>query len=399
MQRAGALRGIKVIDLSRYHSGPRCGMILADMGAEVVRVEDPATDRDGGFAGPTYHGESVYYAVYNRGKKSVELNLRRPRGRQILSELIKVSDVLIENFVPGTMERLGFGYADVRRLNPRVVMVSASGFGQTGPYSDLPAYCNVALAMSGYLYMSGDPNSTVHSSGVSIADRLAAMNGAIGALAALFERGTSGEGQHVDVSLLDSAITMVEFPLLSYLATGVDPTIAASRRAGSAPNRVFNTKDGMIQISASRQKHWEDLAEIIGRADLATDKRVDSPIKRQQPEAIALIEDVVTTWSETQTANSAFSALRERKIPAAPVSRIDEIVENPQVRHREMLPEVKHPVGGYTMRLPGNSIKLSRSVSEVGPAPVRGEHNEEVYCGWLNISPDELEELKDDGVV
>ncbi|MBI3980298.1 MAG: CoA transferase [Chloroflexi bacterium] len=395
---ATPLAGIRVLDLSRYQAGPRCGMLLADLGAEVIRVEDPIGERDGGFSGPTYQGESIYFAVYNRGKKSITLNLKHPKADRIFTELLSRADVLVENFVPGAMERLGFGYARVHAINSRLIMVSISGFGQDGPYAQMPAFCTIALAWSGYLDVSGDPNSPAHSTGVSIADRLAALNGTIGALAALYERTLSGEGQHVDVSLLDSALTMVEFPLMTYTLTGRRLQESGRNRAGSAPNYAFHARDGMIQISATRQPFWQRLALAMGQPELADDPRFDSSVKRQQPAAIAEIERIVGDWVRERTVAEAYAMLKKARVPAAPVQTLEQVVDDPQMRHRDMFPEVPHPRGG-TIRVPGLSIKLSRTPGRLGPPPLRGEHNAEVYGDLLGLSSAEIKALEADRVI
>ena len=391
---APSLQGIKVLDLSRYQAGPRAAMILADLGAEVVRAENPETERDGGFAGPTHEGYSIYYAVYNRGKKSIGLNRSHPEGRELFSRLIPHFDVIVENFRPGYLDRLGFSFEALQALNPGVILVSITGYGQDGPYADQTAFCNVALAASGYLDVSGDPFSPLHQTGTSVADRLAGVYGAVGALGALVGRATSGIGSHVDVSLMDAALTMIEFPLATYLMTGRrPPTNLDERRAGSSPNQVFRASDGLVLINAPTQDQWLRLLGVMGRDDLATDPRFDSPLRRQDAVARDAIEALIADWMGALTVEEAYRALVAGDVPAAPVRTLDTVADDPQVQHRRMIQDVKHPTTGLEMRLTGNPIKLSGMADEIGPPPEKGEHNREIYGGWLGLDDAAVDDL------
>jgi crotonobetainyl-CoA:carnitine CoA-transferase CaiB-like acyl-CoA transferase len=388
------LSGVRVLDLSRYQAGPKAAMMLADLGAEVFRAENPETARDGGFAGPSHHGQSIYFAVYNRGKKSIGLNLRRPEGKALLAELIPHIDVLIENFRPGYLDKLGFSYERLHELNPRVILVSISGFGIDGPYSNQTAFCNVALAASGYLAVSGDPFSPVHHTGVSIADRLAGVHAAIGTMAALVGRATTGQGRHVDVSLMDAALTMIELPLATLLMTGQGPpTSNEGRRAGSSPNHVFHARDGMVLINAPKQEQWLRLLHVMGRDDLATDTRFDTEIKRQSNDARIAIEDLIADWLKSKRLSEVVDELIEAAVPAAPVRTIDEVATDPQVLHRRMIASVTNPLNGVEMQVTGNPVKLSGMPDEIGPVPEKGQHNWEVYGGWLGYSEERVKEL------
>jgi CoA:oxalate CoA-transferase len=375
-------------------------MMLADLGADVIRAESPETDRDGGFAGPMHNGFSVYYAVYNRNKKSIGLNLRRDEGRALLRELLPHVDIVIENFRPGHMDRLGFGFSELQRINPRIILVSISAYGQDGPYANQTAFCNVALAASGYLAVSGEPDSQVHHTGVSIADRLAGVHGAVGALAALAGRERTGEGSHVDVSLMDAALTMIEFPLATLLTTGQRPsTDKEERRAGSSPNHVFQCRDGLILINAPKQDQWERLLLLMGRDDLVDDERFDNPVKRQAREARAPIEELIADWLGPRSVEDAYAALVEADVPAAPVRDIAQVAADPQVRHREMIVDVHNPASGLEMQLTGNPVKLVGRQSTIGPPPEKGEHNEEVYGGWLGLGSERIAELVDQKII
>ncbi len=394
----GALDGVVVIDLSRYQAGPRCTELLSDLGAEVIRVEDPTQERDGGFSGKTYKGESIYFAVYNRGKKSITLDLRTKEGKKIFSRLLGLADVLVENFRPSVMGELGFSYETVSEINPRIIMTSISGFGQESPYRDRPAFCDIALAMSGFFSVSGDPRSPVHKTRVSIGDRLAALLGAIGTLGALYHRQVSGEGQHVDVSLMDSVFTMVEYPLLTYLATGEEPDPPETRRAGAAPNHVFAAKDGWVQISATAQHLWRRLASIIGGEELAKDTRFDSNFKRTQWENVKIIEALVSDWTQARTVAEVDCFLSQAGVPVAPVQTLQQVAEDPHVKSHQLYMWVDHPKIGK-IPVPGLSIRLSKTPGKVGPPPLKGEHNEEIYCGRLGLSGEEMGQLRENGVI
>jgi crotonobetainyl-CoA:carnitine CoA-transferase CaiB-like acyl-CoA transferase len=388
------LQGIRVLDLSRYQAGPRAAMILADLGAEVIRAENPEGERDGGFAGPMYEGYSVYYAVYNRGKKSIGLNRSLPEGRDLFRRLIPHIDIVVENFRPGYLDKLGFSFEALQALNRGIILVSITGYGQDGPYRDQTAFCNVALAASGYLDVSGDPFSPLHQTGTSIADRLAGVYAASGALGALVGRAATGLGRHVDVSLMDSAMTMIEFPLSTFLMTGQRPTSnIEERRAGSSPNQVFHARDGLVLINAPTQDQWLRLLTVIGRADLATDPRFDSPLRRQDGAARDAIESLIGDWMREQTVDAAYGALVAGDVPAAPVRSIDQVADDPQIRHRRMVQEVRHPDTGLEMRLTGNPIKLSGMADEIGYPANKGEHNREIYGGWLGCDEATIEDL------
>jgi crotonobetainyl-CoA:carnitine CoA-transferase CaiB-like acyl-CoA transferase len=375
-------------------------MLLADLGAVVIRAENPETERDGGFAGPTQDGYSIYYAVYNRNKKSIGLNLRRPEGRDLLRELVPHLDVIVENFRPGYLDRLGFSFAELQELNPRIVLVSISGYGMDGPSANQTAFCNVALAASGYLDVSGEPFSQVHHTGVSIADRLAGVHAAVGAMAALVGRAATGRGEHVDVSLLDAALTMIEFPLATFLTTGKrPPTDAESRRAGSSPNHIFHARDGLVLINAPKQDQWERLLGVMGRDDLVDDPRFDSPLKRQEGDARKAIEELVQEWMAARSAADAHRALIEADVPAAPVRTIDQVAEEEQLRHRRMIVGVTNPLSGAEMFVTGNPVKLAGVEEPIGPPPAKGEHNREIYSGLLGYDDERIRALGDEKII
>jgi crotonobetainyl-CoA:carnitine CoA-transferase CaiB-like acyl-CoA transferase len=394
------LTGVRVLDLSRYQAGPKAAMMLADLGAEVIRAESPGGERDGGFAGPMQDGFSIYYAVYNRNKKSVGLNMRTPEGRQILRELVPHLDVIIENFRPGLLDSLGFSFEELQQLNPKVVLVSISGYGMDGPDANRTAFCNVALAGSGYLAVSGEPFSQVHHTGVSIADRLAGVHAAVGALAALTGRAVSGQGAHVDVSLLDAALSMIEFPLATFLSTGQRPPVnGPTRRAGSSPNHVFHAKDGLVLINAPKQDQWERLLRAMDRADLITDPRFSTPILRQSEEARAAIEQLIDVWIAELTVEQAQDVLIDADVPSAPVREIDAVAADPQLRHRNMIVQVENPISGAPLYVTGNPVKLAGVEERITSPVIQGTHNAEIYGTLLGYGEEKLQDLHSRGVI
>jgi crotonobetainyl-CoA:carnitine CoA-transferase CaiB-like acyl-CoA transferase len=302
--------------------------------------------------------------------------------------------VIVENFRPGYLDRLGFSYAALSELNPRLVLVSISGYGKDGPSAAQTAFCNVALAASGYLAVSGEPFSQVHHTGVSIADRLAGVHGAVGAMAALVGRATTGRGEHVDVSLMDAALSMIEFPLATFLTTGQrPPEDAEARRAGSSPNHVFHTRDGLVLINAPKQDQWLRLLGLMERDDLAEDPRFATPLKRQENESRKAIEELVGSWLRGLTTADAFQALIGADIPAAPVRGIDEVATDEQLRHRNMILELENPHSGATMFVTGNPVKLGAGEQPITRPPAKGEHNREIYAELLGYDEERITEL------
>src|SRR4030095_3386986 len=263
---AGCLDGIKVVDLGRYQAGPRCAMILADLGAEVIKVEEPGGDESRGLG-------RVYWAAYNRGKKSITLNLRSTQGKALLRALVPKVDMLLQNCRPGVMDAMGFGYGTLKQLNPGIILINVSGFGQEGPYKHRPAYDPIGQAMSGLMSFTGFPDSPPVMTNASIIDRTTALHATIGALAALHRRDVTGEGQSLDVCLLDSAYTLMEIPIAQYLLSNKEPQRNGNRAGGIAPANTYRAKDGWVYLLAIPQDMFGKFCRGIGREDLLTDAR------------------------------------------------------------------------------------------------------------------------------
>ncbi|MFQ5914387.1 MAG: CaiB/BaiF CoA transferase family protein [Nitrospinota bacterium] len=392
-----ALAGIRVLDFSRVLVGPYCTMILADLGAEVIKVELPGR---GDFArqnAPMVQGQSSYFLSINRGKKGLTLDLKRPEGRAIAQRLADKCDVLVENFRPGVMERLGLGPETLRQKNPRLIYASVTGFGQSGPYAQRPAYDMIVQAMGGLVSITGMPGGPPVRAGYSIGDLGASVFSAVGILAALFERERSGLGQRLDVSMLDAQVALCENAIARYFATGVTPGPLGSRHPISAPFQVFSTRDGHIVLAIVQDEEWSRFCRELNLEDLARDERFHTKEGRSQnhsalePKLIELFRSRTTAeWLEVLTAI---------EIPCGPVLAIDQVVSDPQVRHREMI--VERPQAGLGPHPFVNSpIRLDRTPAGIERgAPALGEHTEEVLRELLGMKEDEIKGLRESGVL
>jgi CoA:oxalate CoA-transferase len=375
----GSLDGVRVLELARYQAGPRGGMILSDLGAEVIKIEKPGGEETRR-AGPLVRGQSVYFAVYNRGKKSLCLDLRQQRGREIFAALVKRADIVLQNFRPGVMDRMGFGYDRLRALKEDIILCSVSGFGQYGPYRDRPAFDPLGQAMSGLMSLTGKPVGMPLGTASSIVDRYTALHATIGMLAALRHRDRTGEGQQIDVCLLDSALTMVEIPTSYYLATGEE--------GGEGGRPPYRARDGWVVISAAGREMGSRLLQIAaGDAAAAADGltgRTGPDDPRRQ---------AVAAWCAERTVAEICAALAAADIPVAPVRTIPEVARDPHLWEREMLVEMEDAIAGQ-MYLPGLTIKLSKSKGRLGPVPTPGQHTDEILSGLLGYDPDTLAELR-----
>jgi crotonobetainyl-CoA:carnitine CoA-transferase CaiB-like acyl-CoA transferase len=391
------LDDVFVVDLSRILSGPVCTMVLADMGAEVVKIEPPPTGDDSRQWGPPFIGGiSTYFLSVNRNKKSLGLNLKTEEGRRVLWKLIERADVFIENFRPGVMARLGFGYEAVSKANPRTVYCSISGFGQTGPYRDRPGYDVIAQGESGLMDLTGYPDGPPTKVGASLADVVAGLYAVQGILLALLARYRTGTGQHVDVSLLDGMVSTLTYQALIYLSTGRSPKRMGSRHPSIVPYECFQAKDGYVNIGVTNQKQWDNFCQVLGFPELAADPRFETMKSRlaHYGELRPLIERV---FSEMTRAD-VIARMYEVGIPAGPINSVGEVLEDPQLQAREMIVALTHPEYG-PLRVLGVPIKLSGTPGEVQNAPPRfGEHNHDVLAR-MGYSDEEVASLAKDGVL
>ena len=391
-----ALDGIKILDLTQVMAGPYCCQLLGDYGADVIKVEPSGGDatRKMGFF---LKGEDAmaFHAV-NRNKKSMTLDLKDPRGREVFDRLLADTDVVVENFRPGVAARLGVDYETLSKKHPKLVYASISGFGQTGPYGGRGGYDLIAQAMSGLMSVTGEPGSNPVKAGVPVADLSAGLYAAIGILTAIVSREKTGEGQYVDVSLLESALSLMVWETAETWGTGNVPQAMGSAHRLAAPYQALRASDGYFVVGASNQGLWERLAVAIDRADLIEDPRFVKNMDRMN-NLDQLVAELEKTFS-TGTAEHWIGVLSEAGIPAGPLYNTKQAVEDPHVLARGMVQEVEHPVEG-TVKTLGVPFKLSRTPGQtLGRAPLLGEHNRDVL-GDLGYSEDEMDVLQEAGVI
>ena len=364
----GPLSGVLVLDLTRLLAGPYCTLVLADLGARVIKVESPGRGDDARAVGPFVGNRSAYFMSLNRGKQSIALDLKDPADRPIFEELLARAEVLVENFRPGVMDRLGYGWEQLHARFPRLIVASTSGFGQTGPYAERPAYDLVVQAMGGVMSLTGDPDGGPTRVGTSIGDIAAGLFTAIGIQAALVECGRSGVGMRVDVGLLDCQVAILENAIARYSASGDVPRPLGARHPSITPFDVFATRDGFVVIAAGNDELFETLCRTIGAPELARDDRFSSNERRTQ-NAEALKTALETVLSE-RTTGTWLEVLQSAGLPCARINDIADVIRDPQLVARNMLISTDDGAGGR-MRMAGNPIKLSRyedpSVRDAAP--------------------------------
>jgi crotonobetainyl-CoA:carnitine CoA-transferase CaiB-like acyl-CoA transferase len=392
------LEGIKVLDLSRVLAGPFCCMLLGDMGADVVKVERIGRGDDVRSVGDKVGGESLYYLMMNRNKRGVTLDFRQPEGITLLKSLVREADVLVENFRAGTMQKMGCGYDVLKEINPRLIMASISGFGQDGPYADYTCYDMIAQAMSGLMDMTGEPDRPPVTTGTFLVDYSTGLYAAFGILGALRARELTGIGQYVDVALLDTAVSFLITAIPEYLLLGKKMTRRGNRDRYCAPANLFRAKDGRwVFIASATDALFPQLLKVMGREEVLQDPRFAKNDARMQhvEEGEALLAD----WVKARTADEVVGLVRGAGLPCAKVATIDEVVEDPQVRHREMLVEIDHPtVGRFPMH--GLNIHYSHTRQEIRrPAPLLGQHNAEVYGEWLGLDTQAVARLNANKII
>ncbi|MGI5830057.1 MAG: CaiB/BaiF CoA transferase family protein [Bradymonadia bacterium] len=389
------LEGVRVIDFTRVLAGPFCSMILADLGAEVIKIERPETGDDTRAYGPFINGESLYFMSVNRGKKSITLNLKNPKSVALLKSLIKTADVVVENFKPGVMKRLGLDYEALSAINPRLIYAASSGFGQTGPWSQKPAYDLIVQGLSGIMSLTGTPGGKPNKVGMSIADMDAGIFAALGIMAALLQREKTGRGQLVDIAMLDCMLSILENAATRYMATGVVPEAIGNRHAIITPFTMVEAKDGYLNIAAGNDVLFGKFAQCIGMAFLATDERFNTNDKRLQNwDALSALINEATRQKNVQL---WLELLEKEGIPSGPINTMDKVVENPQVLARNMVMEMQHPVAGK-VRCVGSPLKLSDSpIHSIQPSPTLGESNIDIICEITGCDVEEARRLVQEG--
>ena len=389
-----ALEGIRVLDLGRYQAGPRAALELARLGAEVIKVEGLEGD-ESRKGMPQVRGQSGYWVHYNSGKKSIALDTRTPKGKEILRELVKISDVFIQNFRPGTIEKMGLSYEALHELNPGIIMLNVSAYGQYGPFKERVGFDTIGQAISGLMSITGYPENPPTRAGASIIDRITALNGTIGILAALREREISGQGQSIDVCLADSGFSLTEIALANYLETGTLTQRTGNFRKG-AYNGAYRTTDGWVILVGSSQKIFERMCRVIGKPEWINDPRFADRAARNAN--IDVIREAFIQWFLAKTMAQAVDILARAGVPCTEINNIAQACENPQIWERELLVKVPDPYAG-TIHVSGKYIKLSRSETVVGSPPAIGEHTEDILSGLLKYTPEQLRQLRDEGVI
>ncbi len=389
---SGPLAGIRVIDLGRHQAGPRCAQVLARLGAEVIKVE-----RLGGeetrYHAPWVRKQSAYWVQYNSGKKSLSMDLRKEEGKEALRKLISISDVLLQNFRPGTIDVMGFGYDVLKEINPRIVMVNVSAYGQFGPYRDQIGYDPIGQTMSGIAMVTGEDGMPPIRAGVPIIDRTTALHAAIGTLAALHERQTSGEGQTIDVCLADTGYSYTEIPITAYHGAGIEP-----RRGESAapPSGTYPCKDGWVLISAGDQHHWHRVCNALGRPDWLEDPRFTT--RHERGRNGEEINQAMRSLLADMEMKDAIAHFTQHDVVAAPVNSIAQAAQDPHPWERRAMVEVPDFLAG-SIAVSGDFWHFSRTPAIVGSVPQVGEHNEEVLSGLLEYSEEEIAQLYENNVI
>ena len=386
------LEGIRVLDLGRHQAGPRCAQVLARMGAEVIKVE-----RLGGeetrYHGPWVRGQSSYWVQYNSGKKSLSMDLRKEEAKEIVRELVKISDVFLQNFRPGTIDKMGFGYEALKKLNPRIVMVNVSAYGQFGPYRDKIGYDPIGQTMSGITMVTGEEDMPPIRTGVPIIDRTTALHATIGTLAALYEREASGEGQCIDVCLADTGYSYTEIPITAYHGTKIPPKRGEST---APPSGIYPCKEGWVLLSAGDQHHWHRVCNALGKPEWLEDPRFNTRHERGRNRD--LVNDAVKELLAKMTMEQAIEHFTRYDVVAAPVNTIPMAAEDPHPWERRALVEVPDFLAG-TIAVSGDFWHFSRTPAVVGSTPKVGEHNEEVLCGLLGYPPEKISKLREGQVI
>jgi len=388
------LDGVKVVDLTRILSGPFCTMTMADLGAEVFKIETPHGDDTRQWGPPFIENESAYYLSVNRNKKSMVLNLKEEKGREILYKLVKEADVVVENFRPGTIKRLGADYETLKSINPKIILASISGFGQTGSYSQKPGYDVLAQGMGGLMSVTGEPNRPPVKAGFSIADIGTGMWAIIGILSALRERDISGKGQWVDASLLETIISWQTYFAGNYFATKKDPEPLGGAHPNIVPYQVFKASNGFFILAVGNDQLWKKLVEVLDDNQLRQSKFATNPQRvENRKELIPILEERFSN----KTVDEWVELFENIKIPVGPVNKFSDILESQFAKERDMVVKAKHPKVG-DIKMLGVPVKLSRTPGKIQSTPPSlGEHSEEIL-EQLGYSKEDVQQFIKEGI-
>jgi crotonobetainyl-CoA:carnitine CoA-transferase CaiB-like acyl-CoA transferase len=391
----GPLADLRVLELGQLIAGPFCGQLMGDLGAEVIKLEPPGT---GDAMRAWGRGIPVWWPVIARNKKSVTLNLRESEGQNLLKLLVSEADILIENFRPGTFEKWGLDYATLSEINPGLVMVRVSGFGQTGPYAQRAGYGSIGEAMGGIRYLAGDPDRPPSRVGLSIGDSLAATFACVGALAAIHSRNTTGRGQIVDSAIYEAVLAMMESTIPEFTEAGLIRERSGSILPKTAPSNVYPSSDGeMIVMGANQDSVFARLCEAMGKPEYVTDDRFHDHVARGENQA--LLDDLISEWSATLTADALLESLETHGVPAGRIYRAPEMLTDPQFLARQSIVDVSHR-DFKNLKMQNVVPRLSDTPGSVRWAgPELGEHNAEIYGGLLGLDAQEQSALADRGII
>ena len=392
------LQNIKILDLTRVLAGPFCTMLLQELGAEVIKVEMPVTGDDARYFGPFKEGKSAYFISINRGKKSISLNLKKPKAIKIILKLVEKVDIIAENFRPGTMEKLGLSYEKLKEINPKIIYAQTSGFGQTGPESRKPAYDMLVQAMSGMMSITGWTDKPPTRVGVSIGDIGAGLYTTIGILAALYQRTITGLGQKIDVAMLDCQLSLLENAIVRHSVSGESPKPNGNQHPTITPFEVFKTKDSYLALAMGNEAMWKKFCELLNRKDFLENQDFSDNLKRTKNRDLLLPE--IKTEILKKTTEEWCEIFENAGLPYSPVNSIGEIIQHEQVKARNMVVETSDNLGG-TLKIAGNPIKMSsiKDTDKREPAPEIGEHNYLIFKEMLNLTDAEIDKLKNEGVI
>ena len=399
-QPSGPLKGLRVLDLTRVLAGPTCTQMLGDLGAEIIKIEKPDSGDDTrGFAPPFWPEtrESAYFLGVNRNKQSVTVDIAKPEGQAIIHKLLEHCDILAENFKVGALAKYGLGYEQLRAKYPRLIYCSITGFGQTGPYAPRPGYDALIQAMGGIMSLTGEPNGSPQKAGVPVADLFAGLYGCIGILAAVNHRTNTGEGQQIDIGMLDTHVAWLANQGMNYLATGENPVRLGNQHPNIAPYQEFPTKDGYLILAVGNDPTFERFCKAFGQEALLADPRfATNPIRVQNRQ---LVTDTLTPVMKSKTTAEWIDALEALKIGCGPINTLEQVFADPHVQAREMVVEMAHG-SGETVKVIANPVKLSATPpSYRSPPPVLGEHTEDVLASVLKMSASDIAALREKGIL